>query len=331
MSKQINNKETATTDNDKALPFDIALSSPFSHTQFDALIELFNGTAEGIFVLNEQGGFEFANPKAAQLLGYSQQSLIGENLLSFLHGSDLDKYKQTLLNWIGIKDTPLSIGPNEVAINKANGDVIEADLSISSMPKSITSAQKLYVCILHDLSTHKAMYNRLKIQASTDHLTGLANRLALDESLKKYWQESIQSQQPLTSILIDVDHFKKFNDTYGHIKGDKCLQKIAKMLLQCIPSRECLAARYGGEEFAIILPRCDIKTATVVANHIQQQIAQMSFTDLGLPPEVKITVSQGIACENNNQYRTYEALLYAADTALYRAKTEGRNKISTIV
>ena len=131
--------------------------------------------------------------------------------------------------------------------------------------------------------------------------------------------------------MIDVDHFKKFNDTYGHIKGDKCLQKIAKMLLQCIPSRECLAARYGGEEFAIILPRCDIKTATVVANHIQQQIAQMSFTDIGLPPEVKITVSQGIASENNNQYRTYEALLYAADTALYRAKTEGRNKISTII
>ena len=68
-----------------------------------------------------------------------------------------------------------------------------------------------------------------------------------------------------------------------------------------------------------------------MANHIQQQIAQMSFTDIGLPPEVKITVSQGIASENNNHYRTYEALLYAADTALYRAKTEGRNKISTIV
>jgi diguanylate cyclase (GGDEF)-like protein/PAS domain S-box-containing protein len=331
VSKQINKKETAAVKNDKALPFDCALSSPFSHTQFGALIELFNGTAEGIFVLNEHGGFEFANPKAAQLLGYSQQSLIGENLLSFLHGADLDKYKQTLLNWIDIKDTSLSFGPNEIKINKANGDVIEADLSISSMPKSIASAQKLYVCILHDLSTHKAMYNRLKIQASTDHLTGLANRLALDESLKKYWQESIQSQQPLTSILIDVDHFKKFNDTYGHIKGDKCLQKIAKMLLHCIPSRECLAARYGGEEFAIILPRCDIKSATIVAKHVQQQINAMTFTDIGLPPEVKVSVSQGIACEHNSQYRTYEALLYAADTALYRAKTEGRNKISTVV
>lgn len=331
MSKQINNKETAAIKNDKALSFDCASSSPFLNAQFSALIELFNGTAEGIFVINEQGDFEFVNPKAAQLFGHSQQSLIGDNLLTFLNDADLEKYKQTLSNWISIKDTTLSYGPNEVTINKANGDVIEADLSISSMPKSIASAQKLYVCILHDLSTHKAMYNRLKVQASTDHLTGLANRLALDESLKKYWQESIQSQQPLTSILIDVDHFKKFNDTYGHIKGDKCLQKIAKLILQCVPSRECLAARYGGEEFAIILPRCDIKSATIVAKQIEQLVNKMTFTDIGLPPEVKITISQGIACEHHNQYRTYEALLCATDTALYRAKKEGRNRISSII
>ena len=153
----------------------------------------------------------------------------------------------------------------------------------------------------------------------------------LNESLKKYWQESIQSQQPLTSILIDVDHFKKFNDTYGHIKGDKCLQKIAKLILQCVPSRECLAARYGGEEFAIILPRCDIKSATIVAKQIEQLVNKMTFTDIGLPPEVKITISQGIACEHHNQYRTYEALLCATDTALYRAKKEGRNRISSII
>ncbi len=304
-----------------------SLSTSLSHLQFGSLIELFNGTAEGMFVIDQHGNFEFVNPVAAQLLGDSQQALIGQSLLDFLYNTDRDKYMYTLLNWLDIKDTRLNFGPNEVKIAKSDGNIIEADLSISSIPNSIASAQKLYICILHDISSHKAMYNKLKTQASTDHLTGLANRLTLDESLEKYWADSIQSQQALSSILIDVDHFKKFNDTYGHIKGDKCLQKIAKVILDCIPSRDCLAARYGGEEFAVILPRCNRESANVVAKHIQQQINSMTFTDIGLPPGVKISVSQGIACENNNQYRTHEALICAADTALYRAKTDGRNKI----
>ena len=328
MSKQTNNNNHTLNANKQSAAIGKTLSACLSHLQFGALIELFNGTAEGIFVIDEQGTFEFVNPMAAQLLGDSQQSLIGQSLLQFLHETDRDKYMYTLLNWLDIKDTRLNFGPNEVKINKADGNIIEADLSISNMPSSIASAQKLYVCILHDLSIHKAIYNKLKVQASIDHLTGLANRFTLDESLKQYWQESIQSHQPLTSILIDVDHFKRFNDTYGHIKGDKCLQKIAKIILQCIPSRDCLAARYGGEEFAVILPRCNRDSAAVVARHIQQQINAMSFTDIGLPPEVKVSVSQGIACEFDNQYRTCEALICAADTALYRAKSDGRNKIS---
>ncbi|MBB1364854.1 sensor domain-containing diguanylate cyclase [Pseudoalteromonas sp. SR44-5] len=328
MSKQTNNNNQALNANKQSTAAGKTLSTCLSHIQFGALIELFNGTAEGIFVIDEQGTFEFVNPMAAQLLGDSQQSLIGQSLLPFLHETDRDKYMYTLLNWLDIKDTRLNFGPNEVKINKLDGSIIEADLSISNMPQSIACAQKLYVCILHDLSAHKAIFNRLKIQASTDHLTGLANRFTLDESLNKFWAESIQSHQPLSTILIDVDHFKRFNDTYGHIKGDKCLQKIAKVILQCIPSRDCLAARYGGEEFAVILPRCNRDSVAVVARHIQQQINAMSFTDIGLPPEVKVSVSQGIACEFDNQYRTCEALICAADTALYRAKSDGRNKIS---
>ncbi|WP_394193149.1 diguanylate cyclase domain-containing protein [Pseudoalteromonas atlantica] len=329
MSNQTNNNSQMLSTHAQKDQVGSSLCSSLSHLQFGALIELFNGTAEGIFVIDQHGSFEFVNPVAAQLLGDSQQGLIGKSILDFLYNTDRDKYMYTLLNWLDIKDTRLNFGPNEVKINKADGSIIEADLSLSSMPNSISSAQKLYVCVLHDLSSHKAMYNKLKIQASTDHLTGLANRLTLDESLKKYWADSIQSKQALSCILIDVDHFKKFNDTYGHIKGDKCLQKIAKVISNCTPSRDCLAARYGGEEFAIILPRCNRESANVVAKSIQQQINAMTFNDIGLPPGVKISVSQGIACEFNNQYRTSEALVCAADTALYRAKTDGRNKVIT--
>ena len=165
-------------------------------------------------------------------------------------------------------------------------------------------------------------------QATTDHLTGLANRLTLEESLKENWQESVQTNQAISTILIDIDYFKLFNDRFGHVKGDKCLQKVASIIADSLPSRDCLAARYGGEEFAIILPRCQKDTAAAIAKHIQIKVNNMPFTDIGLPSDFRISVSQGISCEFNNQYRTSEALICPADTALYRAKTEGRNKIS---
>ena len=145
----------------------------------------------------------------------------------------------------------------------------------------------------------------------------------------KNWQESIINKQPLSFILIDIDFFKLFNDSFGHVKGDKCLQKVAKKIEECLPSKECLVARYGGEEFAVVLPRSHISNAEMIANRIQDKILDINFRDIGLPHNVKISVSQGLACEYNNQYRTFEALISAADTALYRAKSEGRNKLCT--
>lgn len=306
-----------------------ALSQSINSEQLALIVQMFQNIPEGVFIINGQGTFEFANPMAAQLLGDNQEALIGQNLLHYLHDTDRDKYMYTLLSWLDHKDSSISLGPNEVKINRADSKTLEADLCISSLPKNITIAENLFICVLHDLSSHKEQYNRLVKQATTDHLTGLANRLTLEESLKKHWQESVQTNQAISTILIDIDYFKLFNDRFGHVKGDKCLQKVASIIAESLPSRDCLAARYGGEEFAIILPRCQKDTAEAIAKHIQIKINNTLFTDIGLPSDFRISVSQGIACEYNNQYRTSEALICAADTALYRAKTEGRNKIST--
>ncbi|WP_404340737.1 diguanylate cyclase [Pseudoalteromonas mariniglutinosa] len=304
------------------------LVDSLNHSKLGMFTEIFHSLPEGVLIINGQGTFEFANPMAAKLLADSQQALIGQNLLHYLYDTDRDKYMYTLLSWLDNKGENISLGPNEVKIIRGDNILLDADLAISSLPNNINLGENLFICILHDLTSHKEQYNKLKKLATTDHLTGLANRLTLDEKLKYFWQESIKSNQAISTILIDIDYFKLFNDRFGHVKGDKCLQKVADIIKQSLPSRDCLAARYGGEEFAIILPYCHKDTAGVIAKQIQYQINNMQFSDIGLPADFRISVSQGIACELNNQYRTCEALICAADTALYRAKSAGRNKIS---
>lgn len=304
------------------------LSIPLLNNKMSSFINMINVISEGIFVVNADGIIEMMNPLAAKFFGASQETLVGQKWFGFLHDRYREQYEYLFLNWKDNHDTPLNHGPKEILLNRVDGTWLEADLSVSCLPVSLTASTPLFVGVLHNLTKHKAEYSELRKLASTDHLTGLANRFNLEKTLNKSWNESIRSAQPISLILIDVDYFKLFNDQFGHVNGDKCLQKIAKTIEACLPSEDSLAARYGGEEFAVILPRCHIANADVVAKRIQQQVNTLNFSELGLPGNFRVSVSQGIACEHNGQFRTPEALICAADTALYRAKSDGRNRIN---
>ncbi|MGO4894620.1 sensor domain-containing diguanylate cyclase [Flavobacterium sp. W21_SRS_FM6] len=301
---------------------------PLSNAKMGSFISMINVIAEGIFVVNADGVIEVINPIAAKYFGNSQDKLVGQKWFHYLHDRHREHYEYIFLNWKDNNKLPLNHGPKEVLLNRADGSWLEADLSISCLPESLTENAPLFVGVVHNLTSHKAEYSELRRQASTDHLTGLANRFNLEKTLNSSWNDCLMHAQPLSLILIDVDYFKHFNDQFGHVNGDKCLQRIAQTINSCLPSRDALAARFGGEEFAIILPRSHAPNAETVARRIQQQISILNFSDLGLPANFRISVSQGIACEHNGQYRTPEALICAADTALYRAKSEGRNRIN---
>jgi diguanylate cyclase (GGDEF)-like protein/PAS domain S-box-containing protein len=304
------------------------LSISLSIKKIDAFINIINVIPEGIFVVNADGVIEVINPMAAKFFGSSQDALVGQRWFHFLHDRHREQYEYIFLNWKKNNERPLSHGPKEVLLIRADSTWLEADLSISCLPESLTENNPIFVGVLHNLSEHKAEYSELRRQASTDHLTGLANRYNLEKMLNKSWNDSFVNNQPISLILIDVDYFKHFNDQFGHVSGDKCLQKIAKVIDDCLPSKDSLAARYGGEEFAVILPRSHTADAELVAGQIQQQINIINFSDLGLPSSVSVSVSQGISCEHSGQYRTPEALICSADTALYRSKAEGRDRIS---
>lgn len=301
----------------------------FSGTLFNAaeitLIHQFiSHLSEAIFIIDAHGMIKHSNKKSAQLLACNQSAMIDKNWLSFLPEHIQTQYTYLLPE----KEStlcPLQHSAKEMSLIKANGEIAEVELSISYLP----CAEPLFVIALHDMTQHKLEYSKLRKLASTDCLTSLANRRYFDEMLQYYWDECSSKLRPLSVIIIDIDYFKVFNDQFGHIQGDECLRKIAKAIAEIVPSELGLAARYGGEEFALILPYHNTKMAIDVAKQVQDKINSLRFTDQGLRNYVSISASQGIASEINGQYRTSLAMLCAADTALYRAKADGRDRINT--
>ncbi|ASV36804.1 deoxyribonuclease [Pseudomonas sp. NS1(2017)] len=160
--------------------------------------------------------------------------------------------------------------------------------------------------------------------AATDALTGLANRRILDERLRLEWDRAQRSTEPLTVLMIDVDHFKAFNDRHGHHGGDAALRTVAQVIGTNIRRPADLAARYGGEEFAVVLPVTDAQGAWVIAEHIRSGIEHLPRVGGDKQP---ITVSIGMSTWDKRSRQSLEALLLSADQALYEAKHTGRNRI----
>lgn len=160
-----------------------------------------------------------------------------------------------------------------------------------------------------------------------DSLTGLANRRRFDEQLEVYLELAKRGESSLALILIDVDHFKLYNDNYGHQKGDTALMAIGQAMKNCISRKTDIAARYGGEEFALLLPNMDLEGAQHVANGLMQLIEKANIPHEFSPVSERLTVSAGIAMAGPD-VRTEAQLIQRADNALYRAKELGRNRIT---
>ncbi|MEH6442777.1 MAG: GGDEF domain-containing protein [Oceanospirillaceae bacterium] len=171
---------------------------------------------------------------------------------------------------------------------------------------------------------------KLKEESNTDGLTALANRRSMDVTLSNEWARARRHDRPLALIMLDLDLFKKFNDQYGHQAGDKCLQDIADTLKENAHRAEDLAARYGGEEFLLILPDTDTDTDAVAARQVAETVCS-SILALKIAHEQSpfhfVTISAGVAVLDKNTYQSADELLRAADTALYKAKENGRNQV----
>jgi diguanylate cyclase len=162
-------------------------------------------------------------------------------------------------------------------------------------------------------------------EAMTDALTGIANRKSFEQSLRRAASDALESGEPLSLLFIDIDHFKRFNDTYGHQIGDQVLRLVARTLTDCVKGRDT-TSRYGGEEFAITLPQTRLVDAAVLAEQIRQTmmrrkiVGKASGEDYG-----NVTLSIGVASYVPGE--TLSATMERADAALYCAKRRGRNRV----
>ena len=191
----------------------------------------------------------------------------------------------------------------------------------------IVSKSRLYDDLVETKARLEQANRDLEHLAAIDPLTGLANRRAFDERLQSEWRRAQRAQDPITILMIDVDHFKPFNDLYGHMIGDQCLQSIARALSDTVRRAGDLVARYGGEEFAVILPQCEINQGEVVAETLRDTVERLGVAHQSLN-ELCVTISVGIATAVPDSSNTPEMLLDRADRALYDAKRHGRNRIA---
>ncbi len=175
--------------------------------------------------------------------------------------------------------------------------------------------------------TLQEVNQKLERLVNVDGLTGVANRRHFDDYLAREWRRLQREQKPLSLILCDVDHFKFYNDYYGHLQGDDCLRQVAQAIAQVINRPADLVARYGGEEFAIILPNTDLTGSQRVAQKVQQAIRELQLPHNKSQTSQFITISIGINTQIPQKEQLVEDLIRTTDQALYAAKAQGRDRI----
>lgn len=172
----------------------------------------------------------------------------------------------------------------------------------------------------------EVLNEQLRVQASTDSLTGVSNRRRFDEILDQEWRRAARDRSPLSLLLIDVDHFKHLNDDFGHLRGDDALKMVARVLTTMAARAGDVVARYGGEEFAVLLPHTPLHSAQQLAESIRRAVARtVLFKAKGC--DITVTVCIGVASQIPASHDNPTLMMQAADKALYRAKLSGRNRV----
>lgn len=272
----------------------------------------------------------YVSPSCTRLLGWLPEELIGRGPEAFI----LPEYLPVIEADVAALDAGArDEGTLVLQLRKKDGGSLWVEGKARIVRTDETGGVGELVAVFRDISERKKLEDQLALAAATDGLTGIFNRRAFDERLEREWANTVQRGGQIALLLIDIDRFKDFNDTYGHQAGDDCLRVVALAARNALQPAEGMIARYGGEEFVAILPGFDLPRAVETAEQVRSAVWTAEIPHLkNQDGRGRVTVSIGTATalsRAGGTIRMPEGLLLAADGALYKAKHNGRNRVET--
>lgn len=272
----------------------------------DKLTTIILSAGEGIVVTDGEGGVVLVNPSAERLLGKTARQVIDGGLENLLEDPE------TMRRWLRQDE---QTGPATVAYNGRVMHVFASTIH-NAAGGTVGSA-----ALLRDVTEEKRLEEELRCLSTTDGLTGLFNRRHLDDTMTKEFPRSERTRAPLSVIMCDIDHFKRFNDEHGHDQGDRVLQAVAATIREGLRKYD-VPCRYGGEEFLAILPSTASAGAAAVAERLRRDV------ETAVVDGLNVTISIGVATYPDVAVIGPEQLIEAADEALYQSKRNGRNRVT---
>jgi len=311
----------------------------------EALIEseekyrsILNASPDDITITDLEGRILMISPAAKRMFGYepNYDQFIGLHILDFIVPEDVERAQSNVLlmyqgahlppnEYRGIRQdrSIFDIEVNSGFVHNANGQPIKMVFIVRDITERKLAEQKIQE-LIKQLEIEK---NTAHLNSITDSLTGLANRRYFDEVLRTEFFRLKRSGSTLSLIMLDIDYFKKFNDSYGHLAGDDCLRQIGTTLESIVGRAPDIVARYGGEEFVVILPETKGLGAATLAERIRKAIELLAIPHSASNISEYVTVSLGVVTVYTTGLTSPEQVLGLADEALYCAKNSGRNRI----
>ncbi len=286
---------------------------------------------DAITCLDTDGRRLYVSPSFWGMTGWRPEDYEGKSQLDFIVAED----HPAVLSAIALMGEGIAPQGCRYRYHTASGGFIWVELRASAVLNACGVTTE-YVCNVRDITQQKLAEDELaeanaelSVMTLSDALTGIANRRNFDQTLRREWNRAMRSGRPLALLMIDADHFKEYNDQYGHLAGDECLKSLAASLGGAVRRAGDLVARYGGEEFAAILPDLTSDKAAIVAERMRLSLMEQTIAHERNPPGI-VTVSIGVAAMMPGRGMEAKALLQLADEALYQAKREGRNRVAVL-
>jgi diguanylate cyclase (GGDEF)-like protein/PAS domain S-box-containing protein len=295
------------------------------NTDFRALAE---NSADIICRLDVELCIVYVSPSVFNVLGWEPRELIGKPPPFLIVAEDLPVLAAAhAYTRAHPAENPLVA----VRMRKKDGATVWTEVTARIVRDPATARETETVIVIRDITARKSLEDKLAVLASTDGLTGLANRRAFDESLEREWLRTLHERTQMSLLMLDLDHFKSFNDRYGHQVGDDCLRAVANVVRATVRATD-IACRYGGEEITVILPGAAAKGAFRLAEAVRTAIEALHIPHDANPSSDRLTASIGVATARSGdagEMQMPARLLAAVDRALYKAKDLGRNSVAT--